>query len=129
MTNARTQGIIKIQSAVFGVRRLCGIHSIYSGAVIRGDRQGLHCGKSDASRCGTHLLFAGSPFAEVRHRRIILKIHRFFNKIGKRKGRFPPSFFCTVSRLSLHSAARVAACQIVDFRNADKVIIPFNRML
>lgn len=58
------------KSAVFGVRLICGIHIIYSGAVIRGDRQGLIFGKSDTSRCGTHLLLAGSPFAEVRHRRI-----------------------------------------------------------
>lgn len=44
------------ESAVYGVRLICGIHVIYSGAVIRGDRQGLIIGKSDASRCGTHLL-------------------------------------------------------------------------
>ena len=58
---------------MFGVRLICGIHIIYTGAVIRGDRQGLIIGKSEASRCGTHLLLAGSPFAEVRHRRIPFK--------------------------------------------------------
>ncbi len=47
---------------MFGVRRFCGIHSIYSGAVIRGDRQGLIIGKSEASRCGTHLLTSGFTF-------------------------------------------------------------------
>ena len=61
---------------MFGVRLICGIHIIYTGAVIRGDRQGLIIGKSEASRCGTHLLLAGSPIAEVRHRRIIQKIKR-----------------------------------------------------
>ena len=61
---------------MFGVRLFCGIHIIYSGAVIRGDRQGLPGGKFDASRCGTHLLLAGSPIAEVRHRRITLKTAR-----------------------------------------------------
>ena len=55
---------------MFGVRRFCGIHITNSGAVIRDDRQGLFYGKFDASRCGTHLLKAGSPFAEMRHRRI-----------------------------------------------------------
>ena len=64
---------------MFGVRCLCGIHIIYSGAVIRGDRQGLYLyGKSEASRCGTHLLKAGSPFVEVRHRRIFLNITPIF---------------------------------------------------
>ena len=63
---------------MFGVRLICGIHNIYTGAVIRGDRQGLFYGKSEASRCGTHLLLAGSPFAEVRHRRILLYTIRFF---------------------------------------------------
>ena len=62
---------------MFGVRLICGIHIIYTGAVIRGDRQGLIIGKSEASRCGTHLLLAGSPFAEVRHRRIFLHISPF----------------------------------------------------
>ncbi len=61
---------------MFGVRRFCGIHDIYSGAVIRGDRQGLFYGKSEASRCDTHLLKAGSPFVEVRHRRITLTMKR-----------------------------------------------------
>ena len=60
---------------MYGVRRFCGIHIIYSGAVILGDRQGLYLyGKFEASRCGTHLLIAGSPFVEVRHRRILLYI-------------------------------------------------------
>ncbi len=44
---------------MFGVRRFCGIHIIYTGAVIRGDRQGLFYGKFEASRCGTHLLTSG----------------------------------------------------------------------
>ena len=61
---------------MFGVRLFCGIHIICSGAVIRGDRQGLLSGKFEASRCGTHLLLAGSPIAEVRHKRIILKMTR-----------------------------------------------------
>ena len=61
---------------MFGVRLFCGIHIIYSGAAIRGDRQGLLSGKFEASRCGTHLLLAGSPIAEVRHRRITLKTTR-----------------------------------------------------
>lgn len=55
---------------MYGVRRFCGIHVIYSGAVIRDDRQGLFYGKFEASRCGTHLLYSGFTSAEVRHRRI-----------------------------------------------------------
>ena len=40
--------------------------------VIRGDRQGLFYGKSDASRYGTHLVKNWVHLiAEVRHRRII----------------------------------------------------------
>ena len=70
--------IFRIILLICGVRSsaFCGIHIIYSGAVIRGDRQGLFYGKFEASRCGTHLLYAGSPIAEVRHRRIILKTTR-----------------------------------------------------
>ena len=41
LTNGEKACIIKYKSAVFGVKRSCGIHVIYSGAVIRGDRQGL----------------------------------------------------------------------------------------
>ena len=57
------------------------LHIMNSGAVIRGDRQGLFYGKSDASRCGTHLLKAGSPIVEVRHRRIIFE----YNPSGHEK--------------------------------------------
>ena len=74
---------------MFGVRRICGIHIIYSGAVIRGDRQGLFYGKFEAFRCGTHLLTAGSPIVEVRHRRIFLRILPTF---GYRKRTVEPSF-------------------------------------
>ncbi len=76
---------------MFGVRRICGIHIIYSGAVIRDDRQGLYLyGKSEASRCGTHLLKAGSPFVEVRHRRIILNKQALS---GVKNGRFYRPFY------------------------------------
>lgn len=82
----------KIKSAVFGVRLFCGIHNIYSGAVIRGDRQGLCLyGKFEASRCGTHLLLAGSPIAEVRHRRILLQTPPF--RVNKNGCLLHP-FFC-----------------------------------
>ena len=80
---------------MFGVRCICGIHIIYSGAVIQGDRQGLFYGKFEASRCGTHLLKAGSPFVEVRHRRIFLNITPIF---GHKKRTVQPVLFVLLLR-------------------------------
>ena len=40
------------------------IHIFYKGAVIRGDRQGLFYGKSEASRCGTHLASCGVNYCQ-----------------------------------------------------------------
>ena len=40
------------------------IHIFYTGAVIRDDRQGLFYGKSDASRCGTHLARSGVNYCQ-----------------------------------------------------------------
>ncbi len=47
---------INLRCTEFGIN---AIHVIKSGAYVRGDRQGLNFGKSDASRRGTHLLKAG----------------------------------------------------------------------
>ena len=40
------------------------IHIFDTGAVIRDDRQGLFYGKSDASRCGTHLARSGVNYCQ-----------------------------------------------------------------
>ena len=107
---------------MFGVRCLCGIHIIYSGAVIRGDRQGLYLyGKSEASRCGTHLLKAGSPIVEVRHRRIILNIPHY--KMGMIKDGFykPPFLFYSFSLSSFLSSFAIAVLKI-DEQSASKKI-------
>lgn len=83
---------LRIIIVICGVRSsaFCGIHIIYSGAVIRGDRQGLLSGKFEASRYGTHLLEAGSPIVEVRHRRIILNARRTVS--------YRPQIICNVAR-------------------------------
>ena len=63
LTNGFFQGIIIVQSAVYGVRYKTGSTLLIRELVIRGDRQGLYLyGKSEASRYGTHLLKAGSSF-------------------------------------------------------------------
>ena len=96
---------------MYGVQCFCGIHIINSGAVIRGDRQGLYLyGKSEASRCGTHLLKAGSPIVEVRHRRIHFtyfpnkKLNFYLAFIQKlRRSVIRHVFFCTISYNRLRS--------------------------
>lgn len=62
LTNGFFQGIIIVQSAVFGVRYKTGstLYNRELGVLLA--RQGLYYGKSDTTRQSTHLLKAGSSF-------------------------------------------------------------------
>ena len=76
------------KNTICGVRSSVqnGIHSIYSGAGILGDRQGLRLrGKSEALRCSTHLVYTGFI--------ILPRCGTGGFTLHIRNGRFPVRFF------------------------------------
>ena len=75
---------------MFGVWYKTGSTRCFRELGIRGDRQGLHSGKSEASRYGTHLLIAGSSFCQGAAQADYLKILPFG---GIKNGRYEPSVF------------------------------------
>ena len=90
---------------MFGVWYECVIHNFNTGAVIRGDRQGLFYGKSEASRCGTHLLKAGSSFSRIAAQADFFEYPSF--KELKTDGFSPPVLF--LLHIIAYSAAGASA--------------------